>query len=81
MLEFLHGALYAVCVELKNFYLFCFGCLLFRMEVCVMGICGGSRDVEVVFGLECRECGAGGEGEGVLEGWTDVGVVGGEWAR
>ena len=75
MLEFLHGAPYAVCVELKNFYLFvfCFGGLLFvscvtvcrygwgwwwrceelgwvlsegrRMEVCVMGICGGSRDV------------------------------------
>ena len=34
-----------------------------RMEVCVMGICGGSRDVKVVFGLEC---GAGGEGERVL---------------
>ena len=26
-----------------------------RMEVCVMGICGESRDVWVVFGLECRE--------------------------
>ena len=67
MLEFLHGAPYDVCVELKNFYLlmFCFGGLLFdlcvgvcgceelgwvlfgwrRMEVCVMGICGESRDV------------------------------------
>ena len=35
----------------------CFGglCLLRRMEVCVMGICGESRDVYVVFGLECRE--------------------------
>ena len=88
MLEFLHGAPYAVCVELKNLYLFvfvlevfclfwrsfvCFGGLLFVscmtvyrcgwgwwwgceelgwvlleglcMGVCVMGICGGSRDV------------------------------------
>ena len=26
-----------------------------RMEVCVMGICGESRDVYVVFGLECME--------------------------
>ena len=61
--EFLHGAPYAVCVELKNFYLFvfCFGGLLFvpcvgswggccwgggrRNEVCVLGICGESRDV------------------------------------
>ena len=25
--------------------------------------------------------GASGEGEGVLEGWTDVGVLGGEWVR
>ena len=69
MLEFFHGAPYAVCVELKNFDL----CVLFwrsfvcfvcgsvrvweceelgwvllgwrRMEVCVMGICGESRDV------------------------------------
>ena len=24
------------------------------MEVCVMGICGESRDVYVVFGIECR---------------------------
>ena len=67
MLKFLYGAPYAVCVELKNFYLFLFhfGGLLFascvgvcgceelgwvllgwrRMEVCVMGICGESRDV------------------------------------
>ena len=67
MLKFFHGAPYAVCIELKNFYLFvfCFGGLLFvscvgvcgcgelgwmllgwrRMEVCVMGICGESRDV------------------------------------
>ena len=31
MLEFLHGAPYAVCVELNNFYLFvfCFGGFLF----------------------------------------------------
>ena len=68
--EFLHGAPYAVCVELKHFYLFVFGFggLLFvlcvtvcgcgvamwragkgavwrRMEVCVMGIYGESRDV------------------------------------
>ena len=26
-----------------------------RMDVCVMGICGESRDVYVVFGQECRE--------------------------
>ena len=26
-----------------------------RIEVCVMGICGESRDVLVVFGLEGRE--------------------------
>ena len=54
-----------------------------RMEVCVKGLCGESRDVYVVFGLECRgvSVGAGGEGEGVLVGWTDVGVLGGEWAR
>ena len=77
ILEFLHGAPYAVCVDLKNCYLFvfCFGGLLFvscvtvcrcgwgwwwlceelgwvllggggrRVEFCVMGICGGSRDV------------------------------------
>ena len=76
MFESLHGAPYAVCVELKNFYLcvlfwrsfVCFVCdsvpvwvgggwrwlcvelgwLLLGghpMEVCVMGICGGSRDV------------------------------------
>ena len=71
MLDFLHGAPYAVCVELKNVYLFvfCFGGLLFvscvgvcgygdvrswgcccwggggRMEACVMGIGGESRDV------------------------------------
>ena len=64
MFKFFHGAPYAVCVELKNFYF----CVLFwrsfvccgcgsvrvwgceglgwrRMEVCVMGICGKSRDV------------------------------------
>ena len=73
MLKFSHGAPYAVCVELKDLYLFvfCFGSLLFvscvgvcgsvrvweceelgwvlfgwrRMEVCVLGICGESRDV------------------------------------
>ena len=39
MFKFFHGAPYAVCVELKNFYLFvfCFGGLLF--VVCV-GVCG-----------------------------------------
>ena len=39
MLEFLQGAPYAVCVELKNFYLFlfCFGGLLF---VSCVGVCG-----------------------------------------
>ena len=33
-------------------------CVLFgwrRMEVCVMGICGESRDVQVALGPECRE--------------------------
>ena len=67
MFKFFHGAPYAVCVELKNFYLFvfCFRGLLFvacvgvcgceglawvllvwrRMDVCVVGICGESRDV------------------------------------
>ena len=36
MFEFLHGAPYDVCVELKNFYLFvfCFGGLLFRVWEC-----------------------------------------------
>ena len=39
MLEFLHGAPYTVCVELKNFYLFvfCFGGLLFVSCVRVWG--------------------------------------------
>ena len=39
MFEFFHGAPYAVCVELKNFYLFvfCFGGLLF---VACVGVCG-----------------------------------------
>ena len=39
MLKFFHGAPYAVCVELKNFYLFvsCFGGLLF---VSCVGGCG-----------------------------------------
>ena len=39
MLEFLHGAPYAICVELNNFYLFvfCFGGLLF---VSCVGLCG-----------------------------------------
>ena len=57
MFKFLHGAPYAVCVELKNFYL----CVLFwrsfvccvcgsvqvwgRMEVCVVGKCGESGRV------------------------------------
>ena len=67
MFKFFHGAPYAICDELNNFYLFvfCFGGLLFvtcvrvwgcegllwvllewrHMEVCVMGICGESRDV------------------------------------
>ena len=53
MFKFFHGAPYAVCVELKNFYLFvfCFGGLLFvacvgvcrRMEVCVVGKVGTGR--------------------------------------
>ena len=39
MLEFLHGAPYAVCVELTNLYLFvfCFGGLLFVSGVGVWG--------------------------------------------
>ena len=49
MFKFFHGAPYAVCVELKNFYLFvfCFGGLLFVacVGVCrcgdVGGLCGG----------------------------------------
>ena len=61
MLEFLYGVSYAVCVELNNFYLFVFEVFcLFRVwqcgdvkswdgcclgEVCVMGVCGESRDV------------------------------------
>ena len=38
MFKFFHGAPYAVCVELKNFYLFvfCFGGLLF---VACVGVC------------------------------------------
>ena len=54
MLKFFHGDHYGVCVQLMNFYL----CVLFwrsfvscvelgwrRMEPCVMGMCGESRDV------------------------------------
>ena len=39
MFKFFHGAPYAVCVELKNFYLFvfCFGGLLFVACVGVRG--------------------------------------------
>ena len=51
MFEFLHGAPYAICVGLKYFYFFVF-CLLRvclgggrRMDVCVMGVGGESRDV------------------------------------
>ena len=42
MFKFFHGAPYAVCVELKNFYLFvfCFGGLLF---VACVGVCGCVR--------------------------------------
>ena len=38
MFKFFHGAPYAICVELKNFYLFvyCFGGLLF---VACVGVC------------------------------------------
>ena len=32
-------------------------------------------------GVQGVSVGAGGEGEGVLGGWTDVGVLSGEWAR
>ena len=48
MFKFFHGAPYAVCVELKNLYLFVLGWVLLgwrRVEVCAMGICGESRDV------------------------------------
>ena len=44
MSKFFHGAPYAVCVELKNFYLFvfCFGGLLFVAGVGTHGgLCGG----------------------------------------
>ena len=39
MFKFFHGAPYAVCVELKNSYLFvfCFGGLLFVVGVCRCG--------------------------------------------
>ena len=44
MFEFLHGAPYAVCVELKMFYLFmCFGGLLF---VSCVPVWGGGGDVK-----------------------------------
>ena len=58
MFKFFHCAPYAVCVELKNVYLFvfCFGGLLFVGVATYGSLCGGeSRDVWVVFGLECRE--------------------------
>ena len=76
MLEFFHGAPYAVCLELKIFICLCFvlevlfvscvgvwGCEELGgrcMEVCVMGICGESRDVQGV------SVGAGGDEVGVL---------------
>ena len=45
MFKFVHGAPYAVCVELKNFYLFvfCFGglCLLRVWECAGVGTYGG----------------------------------------
>ena len=42
MFEFLHGVPYAICVELKYFYLFvfCFGGILFVLCVTVC-VCGG----------------------------------------
>ena len=45
MLKFFHGAPYAVCVELKNFYLFvfCFGGVLFVSCVAVCG-CGDNNN-------------------------------------
>ena len=53
MLEFIHGAPYAVCVELKNFYLFvfCFGGLLFVSCVTVCGC--GCGDVKSWDGCCC----------------------------
>ena len=42
-------------VDVKSWDRCCLGGGGRRMEVCVMGICGESRDVYVVFGLECRE--------------------------
>ena len=68
MFKFFHGAPYSVCVELKNFLSLCvlfwrsFVCCVFesvqvwgRMEVCVVGKYGESRDGQVVFGLGCTE--------------------------
>ena len=45
MLEFLNGAPYAVCVELKNFdiFVFCFGGVLFVSCVAVCG-CGDVKN-------------------------------------
>ena len=49
MFKFFHGAPYAVCVELKNIYLFvfCFGGLLFA--ACV-GVCGSVWECVGVYG-------------------------------
>ena len=54
MFEFLHGAPYAVCVELKNFYLFvfCFGSLLFVSCVRVCE-CRGVRSWGATYGSLC----------------------------
>ena len=35
MFEFLHGAHYAICVDLKFFYFFCFGLEVFCIVSCV----------------------------------------------
>ena len=66
MFEFLNGALYAICVELKYFYffVFCFGGLLFVSSVTVCG-CGW----RVGFGDGC-----GGEVKS-WDGWCWGGVV------
>ena len=57
--------LVCICVEFTDLFVFCFGGLLFaacvsvqvwgRMEVCVVGKYGESRDGQVVFGLGCTE--------------------------
>ena len=75
MREFLHGAPYAVCVELKNFYLFvfCFGGLLFVACVTVFGWMGGGvMDLKSWDGC-CWEASYGSLGDGNM--WGESGRV------